>query len=508
MWNTQYGLYPYQRRAADRMQEANMLLAFEMGCGKTPTTLAAIEQLRGDDEIEGLGTVVVPASLKWQWAREIAKFTDQPWVVIDGPLRKRRQQYTAPPPSGYLICSYNTFVSDYEYLDFANAFLVLDEATAIKGFDTKRTQHFKRHRKHYPIRFALTGTPVENGKAEEVFSILEWVEPEVLGKFWKFDKRYIRRNSMGWIDGYKNIGELHRRIAPHTARATHKEPEVARYLPKVLYRDPYRVPMDRRTKKAVDHIAGAISADLDQLADDMLSEQWHNSWRSDHPDGSLMAKIQVMRMLLAHPEAVLEAASLHEQAGGTKTFALEVMMSGVLDRLPAPKMDAVVAYVNDHLDADPANKAVIFSTYKHPARLLAQALGRHQAVLFHGELSSAKRDAVRHRFVSDPDCRVFVSTDAGGYGLDLPQANLLCNLDLPWQAGLLQQRNARIRRASSEWEFVTVQDFLVEGTIDQRIAAMIGQKLALAEALVDGEDDMIVSDIGSLRSFLTSVGEK
>lgn len=507
MWRSEHSLYPYQRKATELMLDANVLLAFEMGCGKTPTTLAAIEMLRNDGEIEGLGTVVVPASLKWQWAREIAKFTDQPCAVIDGPLKKRRQQYDGLPPHGYMVCSYNTFVSDYDYLSSANAFLVLDEATAIKGFDTKRTRHIKRVRKHYPVRFALTGTPVENGKAEEIFSIMEWVEPEVLGSFWKFDKRYIRRNSMGWIDGYKNVRELHRRISANTVRATHKEPEVAAFLPKVLYRDPYLVPMDRRTKKAVDAISGAISDDLDQLADEILQEQWHNSWRRDHPDGSVMAKIQVLRMLLAHPEAVIEAASLHEQAGGTKTFALEVMMSGVLEGLPSPKMDAAAAYISDHLDADPAHKAVVFSTFRHPTHLLADALGRHHAVLFHGGLSSAKRDAVKQRFVSDPDCRVFVSTDAGGYGLDLPQANLLVNLDLPWQAGLLQQRNARIRRASSEWEFVVVQDFLMEGTIDQRIAQMIGQKLALAEALVDGEDDMILSDIGSLRSFLASVGE-
>lgn len=505
MWRDEHSLYPYQRRAADTMVEADTLLAFEMGCGKTPTTLFALEALREKYGM-GCGTVVVPSSIKGQWAREIEKFTDQKALVIDGPLAKRRKQYETIPDHGYMIISYTAFVSDWEWLGDARSFLVLDEATAIKSYNSKRTRHIKKVRNRYPVRFALTGTPVENGKAEEIFSIMEFVDPEVLGSFWRFERKYIRRSQFGWVEGYRNLDELHRILRPYVLRATHKQPEVSRYLPTVLSRDPYLVKMDRKTKAAVRTISDRISADLDSIADSVLDEQWRNSWRSDHPDGELMSKIQVLRMLLDHPSAVLASASMYDEGGGS-AFAFEVMMDGLLEGLGAPKMDAAVAYVKDHLDASPENKVVMFATFLLPARKLCETLATSGAVLFHGGLSSKERDTVLRRFVSDPDCRVFVSTDAGGYGLDLPQANLLINFDLPWQAGLLQQRNARIRRASSQWPYVVVQDFIVEGTIEERIRSMLDQKIGIAESLVDGEDTVILSDIGSLRSFLAATKE-
>jgi SNF2 family DNA or RNA helicase len=122
-------------------------------------------------------------------------------------------------------------------------------------------------------------------------------------------------------------------------------------------------------------------------------------------------------------------------------------------------------------------------------------------------MTSKERDAAVVKFQTDPKSRVFVSTDAGGYGLDLPQANLLINYDLPWQAGLLKQRNARVRRASSEWEHVVVQDFLVAETIEERLLEMLRHKIAVSDAFVDGEgileDGTLGSDLDSLRSFLS-----
>jgi SNF2 family DNA or RNA helicase len=119
------------------------------------------------------------------------------------------------------------------------------------------------------------------------------------------------------------------------------------------------------------------------------------------------------------------------------------------------------------------------------------------------------RETAKSTFQTDPNRRVFVSTDAGGYGLDLPQANLLINYDLPWQAGLLKQRNARIRRASSEWEHVVIQDFIVEGTIEERLLQMLDHKIAVSDAFVDGEgileDGSLGSSLESLRAFLSEV---
>jgi SNF2 family DNA or RNA helicase len=101
-----------------------------------------------------------------------------------------------------------------------------------------------------------------------------------------------------------------------------------------------------------------------------------------------------------------------------------------------------------------------------------------------------------------------VSSDAGGYGVDLPQANMLINYDLPWNAGLAVQRNGRIMRASSTWNSVVIQDILIDGSIEERQHALLQQKSAVANAVVDGEgiNDRggVTLTAGSLRAFLQS----
>jgi hypothetical protein len=90
--------------------------------------------------------------------------------------------------------------------------------------------------------------------------------------------------------------------------------------------------------------------------------------------------------------------------------------------------------------------------------------------------------------------------------VDLPQANLLVNYDQPWQAGMAKQRNARIRRAASEWTNVTVQDFLSMDSIEERIHRMVAHKSAVAGAALDGtgitEFGEVASTLSSLRTFL------
>ena len=96
-----------------------------------------------------------------------------------------------------------------------------------------------------------------------------------------------------------------------------------------------------------------------------------------------------------------------------------------------------------------------------------------------GRMNAKEKEKSKEKFLLDPDCRVFISSDAGGYGVDLPNANLLINYDLPWSAGLTMQRNGRIKRASSRWPSVTIQDMLIEGSIEERQHEMLLTKYGL-----------------------------
>jgi len=100
--------------------------------------------------------------------------------------------------------------------------------------------------------------------------------------------------------------------------------------------------------------------------------------------------------------------------------------------------------------------------------------------------------------------RVLISSDAGGYGVDLPAANLLINYDLPWSSGSAAQRNGRIKRASSTWESIVIQDLLMGGSIEVRQHDMLQQKNAVANAVIDGEG---IDDKGGVKLTVQSLSK-
>jgi SNF2 family DNA or RNA helicase len=201
-------LLPYQPDAVNLMcKRQKVLVAYDLGLGKTVLTIAAIERLMDKNKIKEPGLVVCLSSIKYQWQNQIEKFTEgtSKSLVIDGTKAKREKQYEEAMDwvnSGvdYIIMNYEQVVNDWEFVKkLPRGFVILDEATAIKSFKSKRSKHTKRLA-NAPFKFALTGTPIENGKPEELFSIMQFVDDQLLGRFDIFDKAFIVRNNWGGVD--------------------------------------------------------------------------------------------------------------------------------------------------------------------------------------------------------------------------------------------------------------------------------------------------------------------
>jgi superfamily II DNA/RNA helicase len=165
--------------------------------------------------------------------------------------------------------------------------------------------------------------------------------------------------------------------------------------------------------------------------------------------------------------------------------------------------------LRDYLDIDDSYKAVVFSSYLGSVDSIVQRLAAHNivAVPYTGEMNAKEKEASKVRFQTETDVKVLVSSDAGGYGVDLPQANMLINYDQPWSAGLSVQRNGRINRTSSTWSTITIQDVLVFGSIEQRQYETLQQKKSVAGAVLDGAGinsrGGVDLTVGSLLGFLT-----
>lgn len=516
-------LFPFQAEAVERMLERKRLIvAYEMGLGKTVITINACEQLLEDDRVEA-GLVVVPASLKYQWLKQIEKFTGGAAnaMVIDGTPAQREAQYRrAQTWSEYTILNYEQVVNDWAKVSkLPRDFVVLDEATAIKSFQSKRSRRVKRLKSKY--RFALTGQPVEN-RPEEIYSIMEWVDPDVLGRFDLFDKTFIVRNRWGAVKRYRNIPLLHTRLKEAMVRKTRLDPEVRDQLPEVTEQNHW-IDFDPATRKLYAHITRDLQTDLSQAAEMGLSFDLmaHYGKRDDLGEGAsklrgmIMSKLTCLRMLCDHPDLLKVSAHAYDakKAGvgnaGSWYAAEGLRDKGLLEPDYKPlKFKAALDLLDEVLGASERNKVVLFATFKGVLYQLAAALEHRniRAVTFTGDMNPKERQAAKDEFDLDPKCRVFLSSDAGGYGVDLPIANYLINYDLPWSAGKLDQRNARIVRLSSEWESVTVINLLMRGSIEERQYSILEDKRLIASAVVDGKgatrQGLVLLSTGSLREFL------
>ncbi|CAB4123913.1 HepA Superfamily II DNA/RNA helicases, SNF2 family [uncultured Caudovirales phage] len=512
-------LKPYQVEAVNKMVTTkNILVAYEMGLGKTPMTIAAVEQLRDAGDVTDLVIVLCLASLKYQWKKEIEKFSNSTAVVIDGNAKQRLAQYHEADKGQYVIMNYEQIVNDWDILKNGTfAAIICDEATAIKGFKAKRAKRVKELAKKIPIRFALTGTPIENGRPEEIFSIMQFVNSKVLGRFDLFDKQYIVRNHFGGVQRYQNIPILNKLLMDHTVRKSQKDEDVKPYLPDATYREPLLVPLDAKGKKLYNYIAKDLSELLKEASESFganfnLAAHYGQAYDPNDPAnqmrGEVMSRISALRMLCSSPNVVKNSYTDFDNHTGRGSAYIHSLGGLVLDIDKTPKLDAAISYLSEHLDIDSSYKAVVFSSYLDSVgeivdRLNAKGYG---AVGYTGEMNAKQKEDAKVKFQTSPDIRVLVSSDAGGYGVDLPQANLLLNYDQPWSSGLAVQRNGRINRASSTWASITIQDILVKDSIEQRQYDMLKQKGNIAGAILDGANinsqGGVDLTVGSLIKFI------
>ena len=119
-------------------------------------------------------------------------------------------------------------------------------------------------------------------------------------------------------------------------------------------------------------------------------------------------------------------------------------------------------------------------------------------------MSVKARDASKQQFATDPETRLFLSSDAGGIGLDLPQANYLISYDLPWSAGAYAQRQARIIRLSSEFPQVTLLSTQISGSLEEYQYGLLQQKQKVADAVIDGKG---INPKGGINLSLQSLSE-
>jgi SNF2 family DNA or RNA helicase len=459
-----FPLYDYQLRGAIFAAcRGRSVIGDDMGLGKTVITLAAVELLA---RLRGIGKVLVvaPASVKYQWESEIRKFTDRPVQVIDGSIEQRQTQYEQP--SFYRLVNYEQATRD---LDSLNAWqpdlVVLDEAQRIKNWESKTSRAIKKLRSRYAL--VLTGTPLEN-KLEELYSIVEFVDDRRLGPVFQFLHDHRVEDEHGNLKGYRNLGSIREKLAPIFLRRTRADvlgqlPERTDNTVFVEMSPEQKVPYDEQRRALVRLLAKPFLSDLDRKR--------------------VLSCLANLRML----------------CDSTFLFDKQTNVS--------PKLDEFAELVQELL-TDPSHKAVVFSQWEVMIQKAAEVLDTAGVgyTLLHGRIPGKDRGKLMDRFRDDPVCRVFLSTDAGGTGLNLQSADTVINLEVPWNPAVLEQRVARVHRMGQDRP-VRVVHLVTRNSIEERVLRVMEQKRALFAGLFDGEsDDVSFAALGQ-PAFLDAVRE-
>ena len=456
-------LYPYQQEGMLHLAfTGRALLADEMGLGKTVQAVAACELLRRTLGIRRV-LVISPASLKGEWEEQIAKFTDLPAHIIQGPRARRLRQYDEP--AFFYLANYEQVRPDVEEINatLAPDVIILDEAQRIKNWQTKTAIAAKRLKS--PYAFVLTGTPVEN-RIDEIYSIAQFLDPFIFGPLFRFNRDFYQLDEKGRAIGYKNLDQLHKRLQAVMLRR--RKEDVEGQLPGRTI-NTYFVPMHKeQTLRYGEYEAKAARLAAMARKRPLKKEEMER----------LQQYLACMRMLCDTPYILDQDCRISPKLKELDTILQEIMEDG------------------DH-------KIIIFSEWERMLELVreqAEEMGLGYA-LHTGKIPQPKRRDEIRRFKNDPECRLFLSTDSGSVGLNLQVADVVINLDMPWNPAKLEQRIARAWRKHQKRP-VQVINLVSEHSIEQRMLSLLEQKRSLAEGVVDGKGKNEMDLPSSRATFL------
>ena len=457
-------LRDYQRTGVAWLQFLGELgvggvLADDMGLGKTVQTLALLAW-RASRDGQGPSLVVAPTSVASNWIREAARFTPElRGLLLHG--SDRHERYEDVPSHDLVVTTYALLRRDVERLrGIRFRYVVLDEAQQVKNHTAATTAAAKSLLAD--ARLALTGTPIEN-RLLELWSILDFCNPGMLGTWRTFVRRYERPVAGALADGAP-LGEaptdlgtvpetlaLRERIRPFVLRRI--KAEVQKDLPPKIESDVVveLTPEQRRSYAA---LALAAREDLGRrIADGSIESN----------PMLVLTTLLRLRQMACDPRLV---DPRHGPEDSAKLLALRELVSEVVSA---------------------GRRALVFSQFVELLGLVRADLDARGIAYAYLDGRTRDRDAVVDGFVQGEMPLFLLSLRAGGTGLNLAAADVVIHLDPWWNPAVEDQATDRAHRIGQS-RTVSVYRIVAAGTIEEAILRMKQRKRALASAFVEDDD--------------------
>jgi superfamily II DNA or RNA helicase len=438
------------------------VLADDMGLGKTLQTLALICRIR---ELGGLSApflVVAPASVVHNWVSEAERFTPDLAVRAITQTRARRldgELADAVAGAEVVVTSYTLFRLEHDaYQELKWGGLILDEAQFIKNH---QSQGYRCARLlAAPFKLAITGTPMENNLAE-LWSVCSVTAPGLFPRLDRFTEYY--RNPIEKEHDPQRLAQLRRRIKPLMLRR--RKADVAADLPD-KQEQVVELELDRRHRKVYQTYLQRERQKVLGLLGDMERNRF-----------------EIFRSLTLLRQASLDVSLVDPKHHNVPSTKLDVLTEQVTDLVAEGHRTLVFSQFTRFLDA---------------ARTRLEAAGIQCCYL---DGKTRNRKEVLAEFKNGTASVFLISLKAGGFGLNLTEADYCILLDPWWNPATEAQAIDRVHRIGQSRN-VMVYRMVAKDTIEEKVMALKARKAELFSSVLDGGDfasaRLTASDIQAL----------
>lgn len=432
-------LFNYQKDVFRNMITAQRAIcSMVMGAGKTLTTIACYSFI--DKHKPGGGAtmlVVAPKSLRKQWGAEIERTCHVPVFQIEKPADiQKSTEYDVN------IVTYQFITRHIDKFKTRNwDIIVVDEIQYVRNSATKTWRAISKLKSDF--FFGLSGTVIEN-RLDDLYSIMEIINPGVLGPKWKFDDKFQElhlKSKAKWIyKGFKNLNDL-----------------------KTLLQDCV-FSYDKLKLPPIQHNNIFVLASKEQ-------QTMHDGFWEE-------AKILIAKSLngpVSNKERMMVQALLLK----ARQVGNSIELITKKPEKPSQKVERFLELVEDACIKN-NKKLVVFSDWVEMLEMCARHAQKKfgiSPVYFTGKQNLDQRQAAVRTFQTDPKALIFFASDAGGIGLDGLQqvSSEVIHLELPWNPAKLDQRSARVHRIGQQ-NPVTIHYLITKNTLEEHIFSLIQEK--------------------------------
>ena len=407
------------------------ILADEMGLGKTIQTIAFLLSNKDKKSI-----VITPTALIYNWKNELEKFAPTLKVGLLHAAKSEREKILDNIDNyDVILTTYTTYKNDIDkYKNINFDYCIIDEAQNIKNPDAIITKAIKNV--NAKVRFALTGTPIENNLME-LWSIFDFIMPGYLYNKSKFKSIFINND--------KNIIELKNLIKPFILRRTKKE--VITELPDKIEQK-IIIDLEKEHKRAYKGYVNLITRKIKENNQDNIT---------------VFSYLTKLRQLCLSPELMVK----NYQGKNSK-------------------LDVLINIINDSSD----EKILVFSQFTKVLEVIGKRLNEENISYSYLDGKTSAKDRVKlvEEFNTNNNKVFLISLKAGGTGLNLTSANIVVHFDPWWNPAVEDQASDRAHRIGQK-NVVNVIKLIAKGTAEERVINLQETKKELIEDVINGNLD-------------------